>query len=33
MYVQGTIRNYKDEVKDVNWEKKMVFIRDQNYYI
>ena len=33
LYIQGTVRNYKEEVNNINWEKKMAFVRNQNYYI
>lgn len=34
MFIKGTVRNYKEDIKDVNWEKKLVVVgNEKNYYI
>jgi len=33
MDVKGFIRNYKENVKNVNWEKKLIFIHNSDFYI
>tara|TARA_Y100000589_G_C26811629_1_gene490098 strand:- start:292 stop:543 length:252 start_codon:yes stop_codon:yes gene_type:complete len=34
MIIKGTVKNYKEIIKDVNWKKKLLAVdNEKNYYI